>query len=181
MSLRDLIRKGGLAKLATATPATIATDRQPVKGRAVAEVAAVAVASQPIPSDSSSLTALTAEQADLIATWLARIGETDSQTIAEVMDQSREDPVCRATCLKMAEDIPRQGRCDDDRRHCHQCSNRTLSGRCLAAYRGEIIASDTYCPVDDIPRRCEGYVPRKDEADQRCGQERWPWLKEEEF
>ncbi len=31
-------------------------------------------------------------------------------------------------------------------------------------------------PIDRIPRRCGGYVPRPDEPDQRPGQERWPGL-----
>lgn len=44
----------------------------------------------------------------------------------------------------------------DDRRTCDQCAN--LEGRrCLAAWRGEIVASRDYDPVRDILRRCEGF------------------------
>lgn len=52
----------------------------------------------------------------------------------------------------------------DDRRTCYQCVN--LSGRrCLAAWRGEIVANRDYEPVRDLPRRCEGYMPSLKGAD----------------
>jgi len=64
---------------------------------------------------------------------------------------------------------------DDDRRTCSQCAN--LAGRrCLAAWRGEIVASRSYEPVRDLPRRCEGYAPGTDDPDKRPGLERWPNL-----
>jgi len=65
---------------------------------------------------------------------------------------------------------------DDDRRHCAECVNLTPGGRCLAARRGEIAASRNYQPLEDIPRRCEGYAPKADDPDQRPGRERWPGL-----
>lgn len=46
----------------------------------------------------------------------------------------------------------------DDRRTCDQCANLE-ERRCLAAWRGEIVASRDYEPVRDLPRRCEGYMP----------------------
>lgn len=65
----------------------------------------------------------------------------------------------------------------DDRRTCEQCAN--LDGRrCLAAWRGEIVANRDYEPVRDIPRRCEGYAPGADDLDTRPGRERWPQLTE---
>jgi hypothetical protein len=48
----------------------------------------------------------------------------------------------------------------DNRRHCSTCLSLTRSGLCLAACEGRIKASPTYHPIDDIPRRCEGYKPR---------------------
>ena len=63
----------------------------------------------------------------------------------------------------------------DDRRYCDACRN-LLSGRCLAAWRGEIEASNQYRPIDDLPRRCEGYAPKPNDPDQRNGKERWPRL-----
>jgi hypothetical protein len=64
---------------------------------------------------------------------------------------------------------------EDSRRVCCQCLN--LSGeRCLAAARGEIIASRTYRPDPDRPRRCSGYRPSATDPDRRPGRERWPGL-----
>jgi len=61
----------------------------------------------------------------------------------------------------------------DDRRHCSTCSNLS-AGRCLAAWRGEIVAARQYRPIDDSPRRCEGYMPKANDPDQRTGKQRWP-------
>jgi hypothetical protein len=63
----------------------------------------------------------------------------------------------------------------DDRRACRDCLNLS-AGRCLAAQRGEIIASRTYRPDTDRLRRCSGYRPSVDDADRRTGRERWPGL-----
>lgn len=65
---------------------------------------------------------------------------------------------------------------DDDRRTCTQCANLTGRGLCLAARRGEIVASHSYEPIRDLARRCEGYMPGVDDSDRRPGQERWPGL-----
>lgn len=65
---------------------------------------------------------------------------------------------------------------NDDRRTCIQCANLTGRGLCLAARRGEIVASRNYEPIRDLPRRCEGYMPSVDDADRRPGQKRWPGL-----
>ncbi|MCU0809440.1 MAG: hypothetical protein MUE59_00095 [Thiobacillaceae bacterium] len=65
---------------------------------------------------------------------------------------------------------------DDDRRTCNQCAN--LAGRrCLAAWRGDIVASAMYEPIRDLPRRCEGYMPGSDDSDRRPGVERWLGLR----
>ncbi len=65
---------------------------------------------------------------------------------------------------------------DDDRRTCAECANLTGRGLCLAARRGEIVASRSYEPTRDLRRRCEGYMPGVDDSDRRPGQERWPRL-----
>ena len=65
---------------------------------------------------------------------------------------------------------------DDDRRTCSQCVNLTGRGRCLSAWRGELVANRDYYPIRDLPRRCEGYTPGQDEPDRRPGNERWPGL-----
>jgi hypothetical protein len=62
----------------------------------------------------------------------------------------------------------------DDRRYCSECQDLAPDGRCRAARRGEIQASRDYQPVDDTPRRCEGFSPKSADPDQRKGYERWP-------
>jgi hypothetical protein len=64
----------------------------------------------------------------------------------------------------------------DERRTCEQCSNLAGRGRCLAAWRGEIVANRDYAPIRDFPRRCEGYMPEANDPDRRPGSERWPEL-----
>ena len=64
---------------------------------------------------------------------------------------------------------------EDDRRRCEQCAN-LVGRRCLAAKRGEIVASRNYEPIHDILKRCEGYAPGTDDPDRRHGSERWSGL-----
>ena len=64
----------------------------------------------------------------------------------------------------------------DDRQYCADCANLSHAGRCLAAWRGEILAGNHYKPVDDLPRRCNGFAPKANDPDQRTGAERWPGL-----
>jgi len=62
-----------------------------------------------------------------------------------------------------------------DLRPCLWCRNLTRSGRCLAAWRGELRASRDYSPTfPGQPQRCIGYSPPADDPDQRPGRERWP-------
>lgn len=54
----------------------------------------------------------------------------------------------------------------DDRRHCATCQN--LNGtRCRAS---------GFYVLDDLPRRCLGYLPMSDDPDQRSGRARWSSL-----
>lgn len=166
MILSTLIRKGGLTKAATATPATLAT-QVTMDAATVAQVATVAVAKPP---------ALTVNEETAIRAWLAHIEETDMAIIAEILNQCRADQEARVYFLRRATEVPRLTPEDDDRRHCAQCANLARSGLCLAVQRGEIIASHTYHPVDQLPRRCEGYAPGPADPDKRIGRERWPGL-----
>lgn len=61
----------------------------------------------------------------------------------------------------------------DDRITCAACRNHT--GRECSAWR-EVAAIQGYSPNPDMPRRCLGYRPGRDEQDQRSGRERWPTL-----
>jgi hypothetical protein len=65
---------------------------------------------------------------------------------------------------------------EDDRRRCAHCLN--LRGKVcgIAEPGGLVSARRGYTPVDDLPRRCEGYRPCPDDPDRRPGTERWPGL-----
>lgn len=64
-----------------------------------------------------------------------------------------------------------------DLRPCTWCRNLTRSGRCLAAWRGELRAARDYEPTfPGQPHRCIGYVPRDDDPERTTGRERWPEL-----
>lgn len=111
-----------------------------------------------------------------VRAWLALLGETDPATLAELIERCRHDPQLRAYVSQQAKaEQPGLDSYPDDRRTCGQCFN-LLKGRCQAARRGEIAASRSYEPVRDLPRRCEAYRPKPDEADRRSGLERWPGL-----
>lgn len=173
MSLANLIRgKSVPDKFATATPATFATQERE-RGRTVASVATVAVAS---PKEHKAVP-LTAEDEKAIRAWLAQIEETCPATIAEVIERCQRDTDARAYFLeRAASELPKPDH--DDRRTCDQCAN-LIARRCQAAKRGEIVASRNYEPIRDLPRRCEGYAPGPDDPDRRHGRERWPGLIQE--
>ena len=175
MTLSALIQKRDTGNLATAIPAISAT-RKGEGGGTVARIATVAVANpkegQPVP--------LTAEEETAIRAWLALIEETDAATIAEVIGQCQRDADARDyfTGRAAADSLQKtEGNAafDDDRRTCDQCAN-LIARRCQAAKRGEIVASRSYEPIRDLPRRCEGYAPGADDSDRRHGRERWPGL-----
>lgn len=64
-----------------------------------------------------------------------------------------------------------------DLRPCLWCRNLTRSGRCLAAWRGDLRAARDWDPTfPGQPSRCIGYLPPHDDPDQRPGHERWPEL-----
>lgn len=66
-----------------------------------------------------------------------------------------------------------------DLRPCIWCRDLALSGRCMAAARGELRAARDYSPpIPGQPQRCIGYSPPADDPDLRPGRERWPELVE---
>ena len=94
MTLSVLIKKGGLAKAATVTPATIAT-QETDEAVTVALVATVAVAIKPEP-----LPELSPDEETSIRAWLTHIEETDPAIITEVLDECRSDPKSRRYFLQ---------------------------------------------------------------------------------
>lgn len=140
-----------------------------------------AVAAEPFtPTIRQPLAPMTASDETVIRAWLALIEETDPATIAEVIGQCQRDAEARDyfTGQAAADNLQKnKGNVafDDDRRTCDQCAN-LIARRCQAAKRGEIVASRSYEPIRDLPRRCEGYAPGADDPDRRHGAERWPGL-----
>jgi hypothetical protein len=107
MILSALIRKGGLARSATATPATIAT-LQAGQTKSVAAVATVTVTVMPgssiEPKKLPASPELTADEESKIRAWLTHIEETDSDIIAEVLDKCRSDNGARVYFLHRTEE-----------------------------------------------------------------------------
>ena len=139
-----------------------------------------AVAAEPFtPSICEPSAPLTASEETAIREWLALIEETDTATIAEVIGRCQRDADARGyfTGRAVADNLQKNwaDAADDDRRSCDRCAN-LIARRCQVVKRGEIVASWSYEPIRDLPRRCEGYAPEADDADRRHGRERWPGL-----
>jgi len=136
-----------------------------------------ALAAEPIP-ERTARNPTEAEALELRALVLAisKIEKWNADEVEWVTATALADPDGALTCYRsiaLEHGIILQ--MDDDRRTCGLCAN--LAGRrCLAAWRGEIVASRSYEPVRDLPRRCEGYAPGTDDPDKRPGLERWPNL-----
>ena len=88
MMLATLIKKGGLAKLATATPAACATQTTD-QAVTVATVATVAVAQRTEP-----VAELTLDEESRIREWLVHIGETDPVSRDEILEKCRVEFKC---------------------------------------------------------------------------------------
>lgn len=67
-------------------------------------------------------------------------------------------------------------RTGDDRRRCLDCAKRAANGRCMAAAKGELVASRSYTPNADCFQRCKCFAPLPSDPDQRAGRDRWPGL-----
>lgn len=122
----------------------------------------------PLDDPKPQANSMTANNEKLIRQWLAFIGEINPENLDDVLQQCQTDSTALRYFLQRAQEIPQPIAFDDDRRHCHQCKNLAIGGRCLAAARGEMAnASRYYKPVDDIPRRCLNYAPKANDPDQR--------------
>lgn len=94
MTLSTLMQKGGLARFATATVATLATHKA-AQQVTVAEVAGVAVANalEPLITNPNLdlISHLQPQDETAIRAWLAHIEETDLEIIAHILNQCRTD------------------------------------------------------------------------------------------
>ena len=95
MTLSNLIRKGGLAQVATATTATLATQGA-ASATTVAPVATVAVAKPP--------TLLAREEAAIRA-WLVHVDETDPTIIDDVLKRCQIDFEALTYFLRRSEEV----------------------------------------------------------------------------
>jgi hypothetical protein len=135
-----------------------------------------AIAAEPFtPIIRQPLSPMTVEEEALIRAWLSLIQETESATIADVIERCQQDADARSYFAGRATELPKPDPFPDDRRTCDQCAN-LIARRCQAAKRGKIVAGRHYEPIHDLPRRCEGYSPGPDDTDRRPGRERWPGL-----
>ena len=234
MSLLSRLRDKQAGKIATATPATFATQERE-RGRTVASVATVTVAKSPqgqtaspvkvgvgdtatasrwwlihypdrdaaevacypdatyadiLERHSDAVAAepftptvrqpslpLTASEETAIRSWLALIGETDPETIVEVIGQCQRDADARDYFTgRAAVELPKPDPFPDDRRRCSQCLN--LRGRvCSVAIPGGLVSANRgYQPICDVLQRCAGYQPDSSDMNHRTGGERWPGL-----
>lgn len=136
-----------------------------------------ALAAEPLPGRTRREP--TEAEAKELRALVQAVGEREGWAAAEVEEATAAalaDPDGALTCYRdIAADLEVILWPEDNRCTCNQCAN--LAGRrCLAAWRGEILANRDYEPIRDIPRRCEGYTAGPEDADQRPGCERWPEL-----
>jgi hypothetical protein len=131
---------------------------------------------RPFPKIEQPIQAASTADLSRVRAWLSHIGQTDEASTAEVLAKCRADPGALAYFLNRAAETAIPLMDDDNRRYCAQCANLTPKGRCLAAWRGEIMAGRNYSPVPDLLRRCEGYLPKASDPDPRTGRQRWPGL-----
>lgn len=152
MSLSNLIRKGGLAKVATVTPATIAT-QETEQVVTVAPVATVAVADIREPP-----TELSPDEESNIRKWLAHIGETDHDNSDELINQCRNNMQTRRYLLDRSVEVPVHFRSPPsvnccDCVHFHRIDHPNL-GHCSQG-QPEAIAGNW----DDDSRWCKEFSP----------------------
>ncbi len=143
-----------------------------------------ALAAEPLtPTIRQPFAPLTASEEAAIRAWLALIEETGADVIGDVLSQCKDDAEARNYYLRRAQVDLQEGGADaawdGDRRCCSQCANLSLRRVCvIAGPVGLDSARRSHEPIRDLPRRCEGYVPKADDPDQRPGRERWPGLSE---
>lgn len=134
-----------------------------------------ALAAEPIePGRRQPDTLLAGNQEAVVLDWLAQIGETDQEAIAEVLTQCEHAAHARAYYLGRAGADPQ---IYDDQRCCSQCGN-LRSGVCVAARPGGLVSAIVgYRPASPgVLQRCAGYSPYVSDTDQRPGHERWTGL-----
>jgi hypothetical protein len=160
-----------------------------------------ATAAEPFIPNERTVGHLSPNEETTIRDWLVATGESDPETIAEVIEKCRGDVEARDYFLGRAREPfgreafeERAGLCEldggltreeaeavawreDDRRRCAHCLNLLANGVCkIAEPGGAVSARRGYRPDTTILQRCAGYRPCPDDPDRRTGRERWPRL-----
>ncbi|MDP2826696.1 MAG: hypothetical protein Q8O52_28910 [Sulfuritalea sp.] len=139
-----------------------------------------AVAAEPVTPNTRRPSAPMADaEEQAVLAWLELIGETDRATIAEVLNQCRQDvDAMNYFTGRAAAELPKPDPFPDDRRSCLDCLN-LREGVCTITKPGDLVsARKGYMPVLDMPIRCTGYSPGAGDPDPRPGAARWPGLQE---
>ena len=109
--------------------------------------------------------------------WDGMLHGGDAPAPVSAKTEQRAAPQASGRALPaILPDIGSAERAGDNRRRCAECGNLARNGRCLAAARGEVVASRSYAPAPDWLRRCEGFRPLPSDPDQRHGRDRWPGI-----
>lgn len=180
MSLSQLIKKGALRGLATATPATVATDR-PCVMQSVATVAAVSVATVPDiaandptdPSNSKVLAKVEATSAKPhpdLDRWCwpysSAMNTAEIDTFTARLSRFIDKGLSLADAEALADSLVKRDREMDDRRLCLECihlhdggTGRWRCGNAVAAGIG-VHAADAQRPTDltRLMRHCPGFT-----------------------
>jgi len=161
MTLSALIKKGGLSKAATMTPATTAT-QETDEAVTVAPVATVAVAVKPEP-----LPELSPDEETSIRAWLAHIEETDSTIINEVLNKCCNESDARRYFLKRSEEVPEPVATNNHITCCDCIHFKRIDhphlGHCA---KGE---PEAIAGLWDSDRRyCEQFSPMPEQANNGC-------------
>jgi hypothetical protein len=157
MSLAQLMRAGALRALATATPATFAT-QEPETARPVATVATVAVAEPPPAIAEPHIAPINDPEFSDPDRWCWPDGDAMNGEELDLMSrrikafQRRGMPEAKAEHL--ADSLVRRDRDSDDRRLCIECSN--LQGQQCGAWR-TAGAGRNVAAVVMLPQRCAGF------------------------
>lgn len=161
MSLTDLIRKSEPLPVATAIPATRATDSGAQQGN-VAVIATVAVAKAKA-QEPEPVEARTDAAAPHVARWPgAHTDGGDGTAFALRVQRFTERGMSESDAADLAGRLSLRDQDGDDRRICLECSHLGSSGRCIAAATGRLPGSSPrLAPVQTILQRCEGFGLRK--------------------
>lgn len=167
MSLASLLKKGSLHGLATATPATPATDRSLIP-QSVATVATVAVAKAPdgaandpaqVPDLVTGETAVTPDPDRWCWPHSTAMNTAEIDTLSQRLHQFARRGMTEPEAETMANKLVIRDRESDDRRLCLECSNlsRGSGWRCSQWQRAGLSAPGVPVALVRQLQRCDSF------------------------